>query len=371
MNNSWKTISPVIVLLFLAVRPPLFPSHPNIQEPDNPAIRYTGRIDFANPQRPRLSNAGAYFQVRFKGTACELLLEDQNLYRRYHNYISVVVDGKYTGRIKVGKDQTQYPIASGLQDTIHSLLVCKASEAQIGYIEFLGMRCGELLPVETVPKRRIEFIGNSITCGTGMENVEVPCSTGDWYDQQNAYLTYGPLIAREFGADWLLSAVSGIGIVRNWNSDGPVMPDVYDHAYLDTTSSPQWDARTFTPDLVSICLGTNDFSDGDGTYKRAPLDSAKFIQSYIRFVKHIRSRYPRAAICCLTSPILSPEKNARLTEYLTTVVRQLKDVEHDGNIHLFAFSQRYNHGCTGHPDREEHKLIAAELSPFFKKVMGW
>jgi lysophospholipase L1-like esterase len=371
MKQAMRISSLIIASFFLLLSQRVFPALPNIQEPDNPAIRYTGRIDFANPKKPRLSNAGAYFQVRFKGTACELILEDQNLYHRYHNYISVVVDGKYMGRIKVVKNQTHYPVASDLADTIHTLFVCKASEAQIGYIDFLGMRCGELQPVETVPKRRIEFIGNSITCGTGMENVEVPCSTGDWYDQQNAYLTYGPLIAREFGADWLLSAVSGIGIVRNWNSEGPVMPDVYDHLYLDTTSTPQGDARTFTPDLVSICLGTNDFSDGDGTYKRAPLDSAKFIQNYIRFVKHIRSRYPHAPICCLTSPILSPEKNAKLTEYLTAIVRQLKDVEHDGNIHLFVFSRCYNHGCTGHPDKEEHKLIAAELSPFFKKVMGW
>ena len=165
MKKSTRVSSLIIVSFFLLLCQRVFPALPNIQEPDNPAIRYTGRIDFNNPKRPRLSNAGSYFQVRFRGTACELLLEDQNMYRRYHNYISIVVDGKYTGRIKVVHNQMHYPIASGLADTLHTLFVCKASEAQIGYIEFQGMQCSELLPVETVPTRRIEFIGNSITCG--------------------------------------------------------------------------------------------------------------------------------------------------------------------------------------------------------------
>jgi hypothetical protein len=28
-------------------------------------------------------------------------------------------------------------------------------------------------------------------------------------------------------------------------------------------------------------------------------------------------------------------------------------------------------GCAGHPDREDHEKMAAELLPFYKEVMNW
>lgn len=341
----------------------------SLYSPNNPKIRYTGRIDFSDPKKPRLSGAGCYFQLNFQGSACELLLQDENLWGN-HNYMVAVIDGKYQGRIRLDKDQTNYPIAKDLQDTVHSLFVCKATEAQIGYVDFLGISCGEILPPGEQPVRKIEFIGNSITCGMGLELSDLPCDSGAWYDQHNAYLAYGPLVARELDADWRLSSVSGIGMTRNWNSDGPTMPDVYQHIFLDT-SSALWDAKTYSPDLVSICLGTNDFSDGDGTYQRALLDSAKFISDYIGFVKFIRSRYPKAQICFLTSPVFSEEKDARLKRYLSTIMARMQKVKKDEKIHLFDFSGHYHKGCTGHPNREEHEMMAKELLPFYKKVMAW
>lgn len=342
-------------------------SQPSLHTPDNQPIQYTGRIDFSNPQKPRLSSAGAYFQVKFRGNTCSILLEDQTL-NNNHNYISIAIDGKYQERIKLIKNKTEYLIAKNLEDAVHTLIVCKATEAQIGYVDFLGLFCNEILPPEKRRERKIEFIGDSMTCGMGLDLSEIPCNAAQWYDQHNAYLAYGRLVADKLNADWLFSSVSGIGIIRNWNSPGPTMPEVYEHIYLDT-NSPVWDANAYAPDLVSICLGTNDFSEGDGTYKRPELDSAKFINDYMRFVKRIRARYPHAQICCLTSPMFSGEKSARLTEYLSAVIKHLKEVEKDDKVFIFKFSHSYTNGCTDHPDKQEHEKIAEELLPFFKNVM--
>ena len=183
--------------------------------------------------------------------------------------------------------------------------------------------------------------------------------------------TYGPIIARFLQADWLLSAVSGIGMTRNWNSPGPTMPEVYEHFYLNADSISFWEVSHFVPDLVSINLGTNDFSEGDGSYKRAELDSTKFVNDYIQFIRLIRKRHPQAQICCLGSPVFSGEKNIRLTNYLSMVVQYMKKVENDDKVHLFSFSGSYNQGCTGHPDQEEHQKMAEDLLPFIRKVMNW
>ncbi|MBN1764539.1 MAG: hypothetical protein JW860_04715 [Sedimentisphaerales bacterium] len=338
--------------------------------PDDANIHYTGRIGFADPLKPRLGGAGSYLEVKFRGSTCDILLEDEHLYGTNHNYIATVIDGNYLGRTKVSIDQKQYGLAENLADTEHTLLVCKATEAQNGTIDFAGLWCDELAPFKKTQTRKIEFIGDSITCGTGLDATGLPYGSGEWYDQHNAYLAYGPLVARALNADWLLSSVSGIGIARNWNSDGPVMAKVYDKLYLNTTSSRPWEAEIFVPDLISICLGTNDFSDGDGTYERQPLNEAEFIKNYIQFIRHMRGRYPNVPICLLTSPMLSGEKDARLKEYLTEIIEHLRRVDKEDKIHMFAFSRVYNHGGSGHPNEEEHAQMAQELLPFYKGVMG-
>ncbi len=66
----------------------------------------------------------------------------------------------------------------------------------------------------------IEFIGNSITCGAAADPSEVPCGTGVYHDQHNAYYAYGPRVARALAANYIVRSVSGSGIYRNWNSDG-------------------------------------------------------------------------------------------------------------------------------------------------------
>ncbi|MBN1299962.1 MAG: hypothetical protein JW995_02000, partial [Melioribacteraceae bacterium] len=264
----------------------------------------------------------------------------------------------------------EYKVVSDLKDTVHTLLVCKATESQNGYIDLTGIECEEILPSKNFCDKRIEFIGNSITCGMGLEMNEIPCDSGMWFDQHNAYFAYGPVISRKLGADWLLSSVSGIGTTRNWNSKRPTMPQVYDNLFLDTDSTLLWNKEIFKPDLVSICLGTNDFSDGDGTYDREPLDSAMYVNDYIQFLKHIRNKNSSATICCLTSPTLSGKKSTRLQSYLKEIVKKAKE-DGDDKIHLYAFQRAYNNGCTGHPDRKEHEMIADELLPFYRKIMNW
>jgi lysophospholipase L1-like esterase len=312
--------------------------------------------------------AGSYFELKFKGTLCNIFLENPGT---DYNYIAIVLDGEYMGRTKVTRDQHAYEIASNLKDSEHTLMICKATEALIGVLEFTGIDCGDILPLTKTYTRRIEFIGNSITSGTGLDLSGTPCDKGVWHDQHNAYLAYGPVTARALNANWLLSSVSGMGMLRNWNNEGPAFPKVYDQLYLDPTSKLMWDAQNYVPDLISICLGTNDFSDGDGSYDRKKLDSAKFVNAYVLFVKHLRDRYPKVPICLLNSPAISKENNVKLSAYLSEVIRYMKDIEHDDNLYQFAYAHNYSGGCGGHPNAAEHQKMSDELLPFFRKVMNW
>jgi len=337
---------------------------------NHPAIQYTGRIDFSDPEKPKLVGPGCYLQVRFKGRSCEVLLTDQN-FEGKHNYMAIILDGEYKGRIKVDKEQTVYRVADELENEEHSVLIGKATEAGIGYVEFSGIRCGELLPSSEKPQRKIEFIGNSITCGMGLDLSGLPCDSAEWYDQHNACLAFGPLLARQLNAQWLLSSVSGIGIERNWNSPGPTMPLVYYNTYFRTDSSALWNFSSYVPDLVSICLGTNDFSDGDEKIPRVAVDSSKFVSKYIQFLITIRKNYPQAVICCVSSPILQGIKARTLERYISIIVDYMIGKEHDSKVFKFFFTRAYTHGCSSHPGQEDHVMMADELQPFIAKIMRW
>ena len=136
-------------------------------------------------------------------------------------------------------------------------------------------------------KKKIEWIGDSITCGFGNDESDLPCGEGQWFDQHNAYLAYGPVLSRKLGVDFLLSSISGNGMYRNWNSENSeetVLPDVYNNLYQNKDNSKPF-STDFQPNLVSICLGTNDLSDGDGKKPRLPFNKEKYISNYINFIK--------------------------------------------------------------------------------------
>jgi lysophospholipase L1-like esterase len=342
----------------------------SLYSPDNPNIHFTGRIDFSDSLKPKLSNAGAYFFFTMRGTSCTLVLENE-YDEPNHNYISIAIDGHYKKRIRVSKGKIRYLIADKMTYSVHTVLVCKATESFIGYIELRGIQCRSLLKTRKIPTRKIEFIGNSITSGAEMDTSEFPCDSDVWHDRHNAYLAYGPVVARLLNSKWLLSSISGMGLTRNWNNEGPGVPAFYDNLYLNADSTKPWTADRYVPDLVTICLGTNDNSAGDGSYNRKPLDSATFVNKYIQFVGHVHERYPEATICLINSPVFSGDDRERFKKYLETVVYSVKSVRSDTKIFCFTYQNTYNKGCSEHPNLAEHREMAEELRPFLKGIMDW
>lgn len=339
---------------------------------DSSLIRYEGRIDFVNVEEPVLIGSASFVEIHLSGDSCRVLLQKQNPEGEY-NFVSVEVDGEYIGRIKLVKEgMVSYPIAVNRDIEKHVVRIFKATEAGNNTIVFGGVKCEKLLSPPTLSARKIEFIGNSITCGMGIDWEEIPCNSGAWYDQHNGYLAYGPQSAKQLNARFMLSSVSGIGIYRNWNGVGPVMPTVYKNLYLNTDESKKWDFSSYTPDLVSICLGTNDFSDGDGMRERQPFDSAQYVNSYIEFVETVYSNYPETQVCLLTSPMVSGEKAEVFENCLSAVKKYFADNQPaKKEVALYFFSDLTPHGCSTHPDKKDHQLMTELLVPFYKKVMGW
>lgn len=326
---------------------------------DNPDFQYTGRIVFTNPKLPRFWSPGVYVDAYFEGSTCEIALNDEVPWDNTHNYVSIVLDDQPVRRIKLKKKENVLDFSKDLGNGKHKLRIYKTTESGQGYLEFVGLRCEKLLKPEPKPTRKIEFYGNSITCGTGSDLSEFPCDSAEWYDQHNAYMAYGPVTARSLNAQWMLTSVSGIGLVHSCCDMNIVMPDVYDKVNLRANQIP-WDFSNYQPDVVTIALGQNDGIQ----------DSILFCSAYVKFIQDLRGKYPEATIVCLTSPMANEELVAVLKKYISSVVHAV-NAAGDKNVCSFFFSRSYNDGCGGHPDLEQHTEISAELTKYIKQLKGW
>jgi hypothetical protein len=309
-------------------------------------------------------------------SACQFSFEDRACHLQvslpawqHHSYLQYELDGVYQKRIRIDSTTKLISIAAPSAGK-HTVWIYKATEAHTGAVIIQSVNARNIKALERPAAPLIEFIGNSITCGAAADAAEVPCGTGVYHDQHNAYLAYGPRVARALGVNYILSSVSGIGIYRNWNSDGPVMPQVYEKTDFFENTQKRWDFSKYTPQVVSIALGTNDFSDGDGVTPRKPFDSAAFVSQYIQFVQQVKTKYPSAQIALLSSAMLHDRKRALLQNCLTAVKQKVDELHPTAKpVALYFFQPMNAKGCTGHPSVEDHEVLAKELVPFFKRLL--
>ncbi len=290
----------------------------------------------------------------------------------HHNYVAIEVDGQYQGRLKVeaGAIKT-YTIEAKNKSLKHKVRITRATEASNGQV-LVDLSKVKALPIQPITKKKIEFIGDSITSGMGNDLTGIPCGQGEWYDQHNAYLAYGPVVARALDVDYMLSSVSGYGMYRNWNSvqgEETIFPDVYNNLYLNTTNKTEF-PKTYQPDIVSIALGTNDLSEGDGVKERLAFNKYKYIGNYIEFVQNIFKRYPNTEVVLLNSPMVSGDRNTTFLESLYAIKEYFKGSKNYDAITIFEMSTMSPKGCGYHPEAKDDQVMADKLIPFYQEILN-
>ncbi|MGO4822645.1 MULTISPECIES: GDSL-type esterase/lipase family protein [unclassified Flavobacterium] len=356
-----------LLILLLSIS---FFSRAQTREQQSSVYHYAGRVELQESNNVLLIASASSVSFDFEGNSCEISLQSVDTYD-HHNYVSLELDGEYLGRVRIEKGAVQiFPVTVTDKSKKHRLTIYKATEAANGAVLFAGTTA-KVIKSKVSNKNKIEFIGDSITCGFGNDPSEIPCGTGEWYDQHNAYWAYGPVLSRNLNVDYVLSSVSGFGMYRNWNDEHKeeaIIPDVYENLYLNKDNSKPYNF-TFQPDLVSICLGTNDLSDGDGKKERLPFNEEKYVSNYISFIKTVYKHAPLSRIVLLNSPMVSGERNKILVRCLNKVIQAFeKDTKHK-KIALFEFQPMKPNGCGSHPDIADDKIMADQLTPFFKKLL--
>ncbi|HEX5025743.1 MAG TPA: GDSL-type esterase/lipase family protein [Agriterribacter sp.] len=327
-----------------------------------------GRYIWNDQKKLELISSGVHFGFSFYGNSCSIyatLPETMG-----HNYLQYELDGVFVKRIKLEAGSKEPIVISAGTTGKHTVWIYKATEAHTGAIVIEQVTGKNIQAIKPKNAPLIEFIGNSITCGAAADPSEVPCGSGAYHDQHNAYYAYGPRVARALGTHFILSSVSGIGMYRNWNSDGPNMLQVYEKTGFHEGSLHQWNFSAYSPDIVSIALGTNDLSNGDGKKERLPFDSSQFVNNYIRFVQLVHSKYPKAQVALLSSAMVHDEKRTVLENCLAAVKQHADSLHTTAKpLALYLFKPMQARGCSGHPNVEDHAMLANELVPFFRALL--
>lgn len=333
---------------------------------------YAGRFEKLQNNTVVLIGTASSVTFNFTGNECSIALQSVDSYE-HHNYVSLVLDGKYIGKIRIEKGAVQsFPIKITSNKKEHRLEIYKNTEAHSGNILFVGTTA-KLTSISSKKKKKIEFIGDSITCGAASDPSDIPCDQGEYMDHHNSYYAYGPTLSRAIDVDYLVSSVSGIGMYRNWNDenkDEAIMPDVYQNLYLTKDNSkPKYDFA-FQPNIISIALGTNDFSGGDGKKERLPFNVEKYVSNYINFIKMLYEHNPNAQIVITNSPMVGGEKAIVFEDCLNKVKSAFAEDKSHKAIQIFKFKPMTPHGCLGHPDVADQKVMADQYAPFLKKLLN-
>ncbi len=352
---------------------------------DDPNLQFIGRMDLTTDEGPTYAHPGTTVRFRCNCTGVDVAFEDYGEGGDEHtNFVSILVDGveEAKAELKPKGGALMYKGARNLSKGEHIVEVVKATESYAGNIRFVGLSLqGIILEPPPRQEKKIEFIGDSITCGYGNEvRIFAPSNTepNTGYHTKNENITkaYGALIGRKFNAEVFQTCISGTGVYRNLNGKtDQAFPVLYDRVYPNDPGKPLWDPTKFVPDLIVINLGNNDFNVLDETQTPTAPPGEPFKAAYADFVRKLRRYYPQATIVCSIGPLMNdnfPKGRKHWTLIQTYVSEMVATIRNEGdtNVHYFAYKPITGdpYGEDWHPTAEGHQVMADAMTAFLQKI---
>ncbi len=294
--------------------------------------------------------------------------EDENCAR-----VAIYVDG---ARVADEMMNEQFKTITLWEDEMRTatVQVVKLSETAMSTVGISAINVTEGSIAPTAQKDLyIEFIGDSITCGYGVDDEDRTHSFST--TTEDATKTYAYKTAAALDADYSLVSISGYGVLSGYSSDGSISASQIMSKYYDkigfsygtsggeSVSSWDWDFER-QPDVVIINLGTNDASYcGSDTEK-----CEAFRDAYVELLELVREKNPDAVILC-TLGIMGDD----LYSYIEEAVALYSEASGDANVDLLHFdTQSFSDGIAAdwHPTEATHEKAAAKLTEKLQELLG-
>ncbi len=259
----------------------------------------------------------------------------------------------------------------------HEFRILKLSEnarGKLGIIEFEVD--GEIYKIKN-NKKRIEIVGDSITCGFG--NEAKPDSFDFHTIEENGWTSYAAIAARKLKYDFSMICESGIQAVKAEHPlwDMHSMKDIY--KYTDELYDNQmnrkltlWDFENNHNDIVVLNLGTNDMNPikFENDFSLIEPKEKWFHEKYKEFILEVRKlNGPETYILCSLGSM-----DYYLYHHIKEVVQEIIEETNDNKIFSFEYLPLNvfleGIGAAGHPSQKTHDRMANELVNYIKKFIG-
>ena len=325
-------------------------------------VRYMGRTYESNgTQWFNWSASG--FSVRFQGSGLKAKIASNAPNAANYAYLKVYVDGVEQTDIVLDKTMQTVVLAEGLDpDMIHTVEIRKrnsprSSTAGVLNIEVLSGK--KLAPAEEKEKL-IEFIGDSLTVGYSAADTEKTATA--WSTAtEDATKTYAKQVADAFHAEYMVTAISGRGVVMN-NSGGSgyLLPEVYPELDIYNMPGIAYDFA-LQPDVIVINLGTNDATN-------AGLDLDAYQDGVYDFVKTVREKNPNAKIIWAYG-MRSDTMTAEVAAATQAAIAQLS-AEGDSQVYYLSLPLAQEMHLN-HPTAAAYAPSGELLIEMIEEITGW
>lgn len=316
-----------------------------------------------------LSHTCSGVEFAFRGTAADITLTSNCKTSKAR--VAFYVNGEPVKDTMLNNTEETFRIFESTEPQNCIISVVKLSEAAYSNIGVKSINVISEYGIIPTParKHKIEFIGDSITCGYGID-------AADQYEafattNENGEKTYAALIGKHFKADYNVISWSGIGVYSSYTESSKpnqsfLMPPIYGKTAPNELSNDMWDFTQWQPDLVVINLGTNDNTWTRGIQERADLFGA----AYYEFIEQVRDANPNAYIICSLGVMgskLLPEIKEQVALYSANT----------GDYRITTFEFDYRDGVNDgfgagfHPSAVTHQKMADKMIPFIEQLMGW
>ncbi len=330
--------------------------------PSDMYVKPIGRTHYSDGKR-FISMSGSGVEFLCKGSYVYVTIMGDNAEDINENYqarFAIYKDGELFVDDTVNFKKKKYHIDINDFEKGAVIKIVKLSEAKHSgfYVGTIGSFCsGDIEPTED-KTLKIEFIGDSLTCGYGIE----AGSVGTFSTKtENFTKTYAYLTAERLNADYSVISFSGYGLLSGYTPNGVINREDTVGKYYDKSAlyydggKALWNFSSFVPDFVVINLGAN-----DSTYCTTFQRQQVFMTKYCDFIKQIRMKYPDAYIICALGDV-----NYSLYPAIEKAVENYRISENDYKIQSVVLEFRMGENeivIDGHPGADSNKLASDSLT---------
>ncbi len=325
------------------------------------------------------SGTGAEFV--FTGKTCEVVMAgdstaDHPDAKDNHARIAIYADGVRAADSMMDAAEKTFRVVEEDVPAEHVIRIVKLSETAMSTCGIREIRVdGPIRPAQKKP-HAIEFIGDSITCGYGVddENPEHHFVTAT----EDVTRAYAWKTAQMLDADYSMVSISGYGVISGFTgtAEAPVtaqlIPTYYEKLGFSygqyggvTPADVCWDFAAYQPDLIVLNLGTNDDS-----YCRDFADrQAHYAAEYEQFLGVIRRNNPNAKILCVLGMM-----GDRLYPFAEQAAECFTAHTGDANIACMPFVPQLEEdgrAADYHPTETTHQKAAEKLAQHIRVLMNW